>query len=177
MAAERTPTVSNVPVPSVIAIDPGLTGAVAWLAGGTHLSVFDMPTETRGKKTAVDLAGLWAIVNNCPWRGFAVVENVGSMPMQGTGSACNFGKTIGACEMAVVAAGCTLVRVTPPIWKFGVGIDADQKADTKARKAKSRARAAELFPNYAHLFARVKDDGRAEAALMAWWFVHKRKQA
>jgi crossover junction endodeoxyribonuclease RuvC len=96
------------------------------------------------------------------------------MLRQGLGSAANFGKTIGACEMAVVAAGCELVRVTPPIWKFGVGIDADPKADTKARKNASRARAIELFPDYAHLFARVKDDGRAEAALMAWWFVHKR---
>jgi hypothetical protein len=32
-----------------------------------------------------------------------------------------------------------------------------------------------LFPQYAHLFSRVKDDGRAEAALMAWWFIHKRQ--
>jgi hypothetical protein len=26
-----------------------------------------------------------------------------------------------------------------------------------------------LFPGDAHLFQRVKDDGRADAALLAWW--------
>jgi hypothetical protein len=30
-------------------------------------------------------------------------------------------------------------------------------------------RAAECFPAYAHLFRRVKDDGRADAALIAFW--------
>lgn len=160
---------------AVIAIDPGLTGAIAYY-DGAHLAVVDMPTEARGKKSAVDLAALWQAVASSismevPTVG--VIENVAAMPKQGLASACNFGKTIGACEMALVAAGCELVRVTPQTWKFGVGISHDPNADTKARKNASRARAIELFPNYAHLFARVKDDGRAEAALMAWWFVHK----
>ena len=164
-------------MPAVIAIDPGLTGAIV-LLDGADLLVQDMPTESRGKKSVVDLEALWAVVdawNPLRRRMHAVIENVAAMPKQGLASACNFGKTIGACEMALVAAGCDLVRVTPPIWKFGVGLNADPKADTKARKNASRQRAIELFPNYAHLFARVKDDGRAEAALMAWWFVHKRK--
>jgi crossover junction endodeoxyribonuclease RuvC len=140
-----------------------------------------MPTATRGKKTVLDLDLLWHTLS-CPWVAFAsaysgpaghgVVENVNGMGRQA--GAGNFGKTIGACEMAVVAAGCELVRVTPQTWKFGVGLTANPDADTKARKNASRARAIELFPDYAHLFARVKDDGRAEAALMAWWFVHKR---
>jgi crossover junction endodeoxyribonuclease RuvC len=171
MAPERTPTPAPAPA---LAIDPGLTGALALLADG-ELIIADMPTETRGKKTVLDLARLWAVVegwSRCREGMAAIVENVNGMGRQA--GAGNFGKTIGACEMAVVAAGCTLVRVTPQTWKFGVGIDADSKADTKARKNTSRARAIELFPDYAHLFARVKDDGRAEAALMAWWFVHKR---
>jgi len=165
-------------VTPVIAIDPGLTGAVALLAG-RDLVVRDMPTEVRGKRTALNLQLLWREVLALTFghqRVYAIVENVSAMPRQGLGSAANFGKTIGACEMAVVAAGCQLVRVTPQTWKFGVGIAANPDADTKARKNASRARAIELFPNYAHLFARVKDDGRAEAALMAWWFVHKRIQ-
>lgn len=163
---------------AVIAIDPGLTGAIAFYDGRV-LDVEDIPTEARGKKSAVDLHALWQAVASSvsldvPTVG--VIENVGSMPRQGIASACNFGKTIGACEMALVAAGCELVRVTPQTWKFGVGLNADPKADTKARKNASRARAQELFPNHAHLFARVKDDGRAEAALMAWWFIHKHRR-
>lgn len=163
---------------AVIAIDPGLTGAIAVYEGG-RLEVADMPTEARGRKSAVDLDRLWqAVASSISMEGptVGVIENVATMPRQGLASACNFGKTIGACEMALVAAGCDLVRVTPPVWKFGVGLQHDPKADTKARKNASRARAIELFPNYAHLFARVKDDGRAEAALMAWWFVHKHRR-
>jgi crossover junction endodeoxyribonuclease RuvC len=68
-----------------------------------------------------------------------------------------------------------LHTVTPAQWKFGVGLNAVSGQDQKARKNASREKAIELFPQYADLFARVKDDGRAEAALMAWWFVHKRK--
>jgi crossover junction endodeoxyribonuclease RuvC len=160
---------------AVIAIDPGLTGAIV-LLDGAKLLVQDMPTESRGKKSVVDLDALWTVAENwarCRSDLAGVIENVATMPKQGLASACNFGKTIGACEMALVAAGCDLVRVIPQVWKFGVGLNADPKADTKARKNASRARATELFPDYAHLFARVKDDGRAEAALMAWWFVHK----
>lgn len=169
---------------AVLAIDPGLTGAIAYY-NGTRLGVVDMPTESRGKKSAVHLERLWDATSH-PWTVFAgvyfdepsygVIENVGAMPLQGRGSIANFNKTIGACEMALVAAGCDLVRVTPQTWKFGVGLQHDPKADTRARKNASRARATELFPNHAHLFARVKDDGRAEAALMAWWFIHKHKR-
>lgn len=160
---------------AIIAIDPGLTGAIAWLCG-KDLAIRDIPTETRGKSAHVDPAALWCVVRQwscvtCPPIG--VIENVGAMPRQGISSACNFGKTIGACEMALVAAGCELVRVTPQTWKFGVGLKADPAADTKARKNASRARALELFPNHTHLFARAKDDGRAEAALMAWWYVNR----
>ena len=166
----------NAPIEAVLAIDPGLSGALAYY-DGTTLQLADIATELRGKKSAVDLWRLWCVVQGLavpPSRlVYGVIENVGSMPRQGIASACNFGKTIGACEMALVAAGCELIRVTPQAWKFGVGLQHDPKADTKARKNASRARAIELFPNYAHLFARVKDDGRAEAALMAWWFVHK----
>lgn len=163
---------------AVIAIDPGLTGALVRLLDD-ELLVQDMPTETRGKKSVLDLEALWVVIdawNPLRRRMHGIIENVGSMPCQGIASACNFGKTIGACEMALVAAGCEMVRVTPRTWKFGVGLQHDPKADTKARKNASRARAIELFPDYAHLFARVKDDGRAEAALMAWWFVHKHRR-
>jgi hypothetical protein len=43
------------------------------------------------------------------------------------------------------------------------------KATRAQRKTASRERAQLLLPNYADLFARVKDDGRAEAALLALW--------
>jgi crossover junction endodeoxyribonuclease RuvC len=41
---------------------------------------------------------------------------------------------------------------------------------TREGKDGSRLRAIELFPNYGQLFARKKDDGRADAALLAYWY-------
>ena len=39
-----------------------------------------------------------------------------------------------------------------------------------ADKGVSRRRAIELWPDHRKAFERVKDDGRAEAALLAWWW-------
>jgi crossover junction endodeoxyribonuclease RuvC len=49
--------------------------------------------------------------------------------------------------------------VTPAKWKKHFGLNRD--------KGVSRSKATERFPEYANLFSRVKDDGRAEAALIA----------
>jgi crossover junction endodeoxyribonuclease RuvC len=60
-----------------------------------------------------------------------------------------------------VAAGMRIPYslVIPQTWKKALGVPADKNA--------ARARACQLFPNMASKFARVKDDGRAEAALIA----------
>lgn len=163
---------------AVIAIDPGLTGAIALVYQG-HVLVKDMPTYTVRKATRVNLHELTTIIRD--YASFieceAVVEHVGSMPKQGVASAFNFGFTTGGIHGVLAALGFEVRTVVPAQWKFGVGIKAEPKADTKARKASSRARAIELFPDYAHLFARAKDDGRADAALMAWWYVNKHARA
>jgi len=51
--------------------------------------------------------------------------------------------------------------VAPATWVKGVGRVQGKDA--------SRARAMELFPDYQDQFKRVKDDGRADAALIAYW--------
>jgi len=163
---------------NVLAIDPGLSGAMA-AYNGRELLVFDLPVTREKNKTRLDIAALAAHVELYAGprpRGptHALIEKVGSMPMQGLGSAFNFGFTTGAIHGVLAANGFTIHTVTPPQWKFGVGLNAVPGQDLKARKAASRAKASELFPEHEQLFARVKDDGRAEAALMAWWFVHKR---
>lgn len=158
----------------ILAIDPGLTGALA-VYDGKRLYVADMPTYAVRGKTRVNLHTLSDVIANRATDGakVAVVEHVGAMPKQGGGSAFNFGFTTGAIH-GILAAHLFETHTVPPAqWRFGVGLMRQDGADHKARKSSSRARAIELFPEYAHLFARVKDDGRADAALMAWWFVHK----
>lgn len=57
-----------------------------------------------------------------------------------------------------------VIWVAPTVWKRHFDL-------LKQDKASSRAKAAAVFPAYEQLFARAKDDGLAEAALMAMWGV------
>jgi hypothetical protein len=53
--------------------------------------------------------------------------------------------------------------LTPPVWKRSVGIPPGKDGAKDA----ARSEAIRRWPNKAEVFARVKDDGRAEAALIA----------
>lgn len=81
------------------------------------------------------------------------------MPGQGISSAFRFGEGYGAIQMALVGHGWERHYVTPVKWKKHFGLSKD--------KGVSRALASQRFPAYANLFSRVRDDGRAESALMA----------
>ena len=70
-----------------------------------------------------------------------------------------FGQQVGAIEMAVAASGHQLRYVTPAVWKSYFGLSAD--------KGVARGYAMKRFPALADQLTRVKDDGRAEALLIA----------
>jgi crossover junction endodeoxyribonuclease RuvC len=70
-----------------------------------------------------------------------------------------FGETYGATQMAVAAHGMVMQYVPPTTWKKHFKLSRD--------KGVSRGLATQRFPDCADLFKRVKDDGRAEAALIA----------
>jgi crossover junction endodeoxyribonuclease RuvC len=156
----------------IIGIDPGLSGAIAIIEDGRLIYIDDMPTVMAKKKSRVDvrsLRGLLLDVDGFDTTPPVYLEQVSSMPMQGVSSAFNFGRTYGEIRGVLIALGFTVHDVTPQTWKFNVGLRAVAGATTKDRKNASRACAIELFPNCAHLFARAKDDGRAEAALIAYY--------
>ena len=159
-----------------LGIDPGLSGALAVLHIREHglpiqLDVFDMPIlaiEVNGKvKRRVDLPGLsWYLetpslikANRRETIALAVCENPNSMPEQGTVSAFNFGYTCGATHGILAALGIPHRLVRPAAWKRAMGLTADKDA--------TRYIASQRFPAFSHLWARKKDDGRAEAALLA----------
>jgi crossover junction endodeoxyribonuclease RuvC len=52
--------------------------------------------------------------------------------------------------------------LTPPVWKRSVGLAPGKDGAKDA----ARSEAIRRWPHRAELFARVKDDGRAEAALI-----------
>lgn len=145
-----------------IGIDPGLSGALAWLRPG-GLSIIDMPTLTIGRggkrKRELDPDALANLLRDDP--GHAVIEDVHAMPGQGVSSVFSFGSTKGTIIGILAALQIPRSKVSPAVWKKALRVPADKDG--------ARARASELFPASSHLWARVKDDGRAEAALIAEW--------
>lgn len=153
----------------ILAIDPGASGALAFFdhVSGT-LEVIDMPVvnvERGGKaKREISPALLAQVVRSMP-ASRCVVEKVGAMPGQGVSSMFQFGRGVGMIEGVTASLGLPLHYVTPQRWQKDVGV--------RGGKDGARLRAIELFPAYASLFARKKDDGRADAALIAWWAITK----
>ena len=92
------------------------------------------------------------------------IEEVGAMPGQGVTSMFNFGYSAGI--LAGVCAGLKLPvsLYRPAVWKRAAGVPAD--------KGGARQMAQRFWPGCRD-FDRVKDDGRAEAALLARWVAMK----
>lgn len=152
----------------VLGIDPGLSGAIAALdleCGG--LDVIDMPVVLSGKgKGIMDYHALARLLDLPAGRKVtAYIEQVHAMPKQGISSAFRFGEGYGALQMALVSKGFGLLYITPNQWKKHFGLNSD--------KGLSRSTACRRFPGSAELFARAKDDGRAEATLIALYGAEK----
>jgi crossover junction endodeoxyribonuclease RuvC len=117
-------------------------------------------------KTELDMRGLARILQPSELgTDIAMIEQVSAMPNQGSSSTFRFGQTFGAIQMAVMAHGYETHYVTPTNWKKHFGLSSD--------KGVSRKLASQRFPDADTLFARVKDDGRAEAALLALYAYEK----
>lgn len=142
-----------------LGIDPGVTGALAFFfpAVPNRVSVEDMPVSDK----AVDPAALSRIVERyLPT--FALVEHVHAMPKNGSLASFSLGRSYGVA-LAILAVWEIPTRiVSPREWKAPYRI-----AGGDVGKEKARAEALRLFPASAEHFARVKDHGRADAALLA----------
>lgn len=145
----------------VAGIDPGLDGAVGFLDGGRLHALEDMPTviSTTGRRV-VDFHRLAAILRDrAP--AFVLVERVGPRPGEGAVGAFQFGHTFGGILATLAALGIPYDLVQPQVWKRRAGIP------PAADKRCSIATAKRLLPEAAPLLYRVRDDGRAEALLIA----------
>jgi crossover junction endodeoxyribonuclease RuvC len=152
----------------IIGIDPGISGAIAIFEDGKLYSVIDMPTlkiaSGKTMKSHISAIELVDILDGwSPNLAHVVIEKVGAMPGQGVSSMFNFGRSAGIIEGVVAAMHFPSTYVTPAVWTKAVGRAAGKDA--------SRMRAMELFPTRAELFKRAKDDGRADAALIAYWYI------
>lgn len=152
----------------ICGIDPGLSGAVAFMDGGTGdiLNIADMPTLalSRGgkNKREVDPHGL-ADLLRAQRIGHAFVELVGAMPGQGVSSMFAFGKAFGIVIGVASAIGIPMSFVSSRKWKPALSVPASKDG--------ARARASQLLPGGTGYWPLVKHDGRAEAALIALYGV------
>lgn len=145
----------------MLGIDPGVSGGLALLNGGKLERVAPMPTVTAGKKgrRIVDASALSTLVRDmAPTH--AIVEQVGVRPGEGIVGAFSFGRSAGILEGVLGALGIARTMVTPAQWKVELKVPAD--------KNQARKRASELLGR-GDLWPLVKDDGKAEAALLAYW--------
>lgn len=147
----------------ILGIDPGASGALSCLDTSTgRLDVYDMPTVTvkRGTRQVRQVqpgllaAGIKALNPDC-----AIVERVSAMPGQGVSSMFAFGRAAGVVEGVLAGLGIRYTDVPPATWIKEMAV--------RGGKDGARNRAIELYPQFAELFSRVKDDGRADATLIA----------
>jgi crossover junction endodeoxyribonuclease RuvC len=146
----------------ILGIDIGARGAIAVLnADGSLVSVEDMPVLTDGPKgrRSVNAPLLAAIIFKSHAH-HAFVEFVGARPGEGAVGAFSFGRSRGVVEGVLGAAGIPVSFIAPAAWKRAAGL-------SLASKDAARAEAIRRWPSHAAVFARVKDDGRAESALIA----------
>lgn len=143
----------------IVGIDPGNTGALALLDDGELTVVDDMPLITVSTKERVDEQCVIDILIEFGPVDLVLIEFTNAVFGSSAGSAYSFGYGAGVLATAVTALGRPWQYVKPPAWTKAMGVTPDK--DTH------RQTAARLFPARAELFKRKRDDGRADAALIA----------
>lgn len=151
----------------ILGIDPGKTGAAA---------IYDPELD---QLVTYQLPKIWRIVNKkkrffVDFRTFrawladvqpmvhrVILEDPTSLPGQGKVSAFSFGKTCGSIEGLLIGLGFEFTLVHPAKWKNAMDVPSD--------KNQARARAKQLLPAHAEQFKDRADEGKAEAALLAYY--------
>jgi len=143
----------------IYGIDPGKTGAWAAI---THTGQFHTCGDMIHNGTHIDVESMWSEIcmsrdgQDCE----VILELVTSMPRDGVASAFSFGVSFGGAIALAQRFRAPWHLVRPAMWKKAMGLSSD--------KAESLAMARELWPEAP--LARVKDNGRAEALLLAeYW--------
>lgn len=166
------------PEPRVLGIDPGLRGGWALVAhNGALLFCGAMPLTAHPAapdKRIIDAPVLAQMISMAPPT-VAIIEAVSSRPRQQ--GAFQFGVGVGVILGALSICGIPCRQVSPASWKATYGLravdyaadetTADGRRSQAFMKDEARRVASALFPDWADSFDQVKDDGVAEAVLIA----------
>lgn len=151
----------------VLAVDVGVTGAVAAVDSRGSCSVHDLPTvEVPGKRLVrrrISARGLMDIVRSLVPAGepcIAIIEDVHMRPGNGGAATASLLHSRGVVETVLELARLDVRAVQPAAWKRHLGLIGTEKDA-------SLAKAREAYPLAAHMLTRQKDHNRAEALLIA----------
>lgn len=149
--------------PLILGIDPGFSGGLALynFEEKKLLEVIDMPTIKVKEKTEVDISKISSFIDHFGNDiKFSVIEEVGVMTgREGRQGMFRFGVGVGVLRGVLGSYLIPTFSVTPSVWKGLLNLTSN--------KNDSLLKAKKMFPDSAHFFTRKKDDGRAEAALLA----------
>lgn len=169
-----------------LGIDPGLKGAVVALLDGEPGPLLDMPFTQSGvrlrknKKTGVvtevrvceidaSSIAMWIRALRSQHQGAHVrasVEKVSARPDDGGTSAFQFGEGFGKVKAVLEVLNIPYTLTIPSQWKRNMGLIGKDKD-------KARELALTRFPTMAASLKRKKDDGRADALLLALYLENK----
>ena len=141
-----------------IGIDPGFSGAWGMIDHhGNYKACGDMHHTDKYLLTQFIFEEIVDALHGDDFE--VVVETVHSMPKQGVASSFKFGVAYGGAVALAERLNSAWHMVTPQVWKKSLKLDSD--------KQKSLDLARKLWPDAP--LKRQKDNGRAEALLMAYW--------
>ena len=147
----------------IIAIDPGINGAICFFENGQVKDVLEMPTMAEGKKNKRQVNGaqiyneIFSRIKNFEKKDIKVViEQVSAMPGQGVTSMFNFGQSFGVLKGICSAMQLSVYFVRPAKWKKYFNL-------INSEKDASRTKAIEIFPYISSKLSKKKDSNKADA--------------
>tara|TARA_B100000131_G_scaffold240326_1_gene232605 strand:- start:164 stop:658 length:495 start_codon:yes stop_codon:yes gene_type:complete len=154
----------------IIAIDPGINGAICFFENGQVKDVIEMPTMAEGKKNKRQINGhqmyneLSSRIKEYNTQNInVIVEQVSAMPGQGVTSMFNFGQSFGVIKGICAAMQLPIFFVRPAKWKKHFEL-------INSQKDASRTKAIEMFPKISSILSKKKDSNKADAILIASFY-------
>ena len=154
----------------IIAIDPGISGAICFFEDGHVKEIIDMPVMAEGKKNKQQVNGpqtyneISKRINKLTKKDITVViEQVSAMPGQGVTSMFNFGQSFGVIKGICAAMQLPIFFVRPAKWKKYFEL-------INSQKDASRTKAIEMFPKISSILSKKKDSNKADAILIASFY-------
>ena len=154
----------------IIAIDPGINGAICFFENGKIKDVLEMPTMAEGKKNKRQINGsqmyneISSRIKKYNTQDInVIVEQVSAMPGQGVTSMFNFGQSFGVIKGICAAMQLPIFFVRPTKWKKHFEL-------INSQKDASRTKAIEMFPNVSSILSKKKDSNKADAILIACFY-------